>query len=122
MMKNLMTADQEAHVDIDSKYMGFEMTMLAQNIMSEGFGQAVTARGCRGAIRRGLKRTYNEITTSKHGYSIHIFDRKSEFGTGTGVACEDAGYEWAVYVSGALQNPIFFAEPQNNWSLAVYKK
>ena len=96
----------------DQRYLGLETTLLVQNIMREGYGAAKTVRGCRGAIRRGLRRTYGKATT--------VFERQGWYSTSIVIGSEEADYEWAIRVSGYITNPNFYAEPETGSTIAVY--
>lgn len=95
----------------DRRYLGWN-AVLVENIMREGFGTAKTARGCRGAIRRGLKRTY--------GSDAGVFERQGWYSAGIVIGSEAAEYEWAIAVSGYITNPNFYAEPETGSTLAVW--
>lgn len=86
---------------------------LAKAIMAEGFGDATTARGCRGAIRRGIKRVYGKDT--------NVFERQGWYSDATIIGSEEVEYEWAIAVCGqGLDNPKFYAEPETGTTIGVY--
>lgn len=95
----------------DRRYLGWNLE-LVENILREGFGTAKTARGCRGAIRRGLKATY--------GTDAGVFERNGWYSATKVIGSEGAEYEWAIAVSMYLTNPNFYAEPETGSTLAVY--
>jgi len=99
-------------IESDS-YLRGPYALLASNIMREGFGTAKTARGCRGAIKRGLRRTY--------GSDVQVFERQGWYSPEIVIGSDDADHEWAVYISSYITNPNFWVEPDTRSGLAVYK-
>ena len=94
-------------------YLKNTYAILASNIMREGFGIAKTAKGCRGAIRRGLRRTY--------GSSVQVFERQGWYSDEPVIGSDEADHEWAVRISSYITNPNFWVEPETYSTLTVYK-
>ena len=93
----------------DDRYLGTECSVIVNSIMSSGYGEAKTALGCRGAIKRGL---------AKVGYDS--FERSSWYSANTVLGSHEAPYEWAIKVSSYLKNDKFYVESDSDSVLAVW--
>jgi hypothetical protein len=98
------------------KAIGLDNVNLIEAIMDEGYADAKTARGCEGAIRRGIKQIF--------GQDSDVVKRQSYYSNQMALAYNDTDKTWAVEIAGYLttQNPHFYMECENNYSIVMVKR